>query len=178
MNEPERGYSMQKIRQLMARLEAGRLAPLIQFIKFGLVGVSNTLISYAVEMLGYYVLFNSSTFPGTVSLLAGMGLTVTGDQIRVILVTALSFVISVTNAYYWNNRYVFGQGKKTAGEHVRAYLKTVACYALTGLILAPAAKVWLVGVGVPCWIASLSTLIITIPLNFLMNKFWAFAGKK
>ena len=169
---------MQKFRQLMAQLEASSLAPLIQFIKFGLVGVSNTLISYAVEMLGYYVLFSSSTFPGTVSLLAGMGLTVTGEQLRVIVVTALSFVISVTNAYYWNNRYVFGQGKKTAGEHARAYLKTAACYALTGLILAPAAKVWLVGVGVPFWIASLSTLIITIPLNFLMNKFWAFAGKK
>ena len=43
---------MQKFRQLMARLEASSLAPLIQFIKFGLVGVSNTLISYAVEMLG------------------------------------------------------------------------------------------------------------------------------
>ena len=89
---------MQKFRQLMARLEASSLAPLIQFIKFGLVGVSNTLISYAVEMLGYYVLFSSSTFPGTVSLLAGMGLTVTGEQLRVIVVTALSFVISVTNA--------------------------------------------------------------------------------
>ena len=169
---------MQKVRQVMARLEASRLAPLIQFIKFGLVGVSNTLISYAVEMLGYYVLFSSSTFPGTVSLLASIGLTVTGEQIRVIVVTVLSFVISVTNAYYWNNRCVFGQGKKTVGEHLRTYLKTVACYALTGLLLAPAAKVWLVGVGVPFWIASLSTLIITIPLNFILNKFWAFGKKK
>lgn len=169
---------MQKLRQLMARLEASRLAPLIQFIKFGLVGVSNTLISYAVEMLGYYVLFRTSAFQGTVSLLAGMGLTVTGEQIRVIVVTALAFIISVTNAYYWNNRYVFGQDQKTPGQHIRAYLKTVACYALTQMIIAPAAKLWLVGMGVPFWIASLSTLIITIPLNFLMNKFWAFAGKK
>lgn len=169
---------MQKLKQVMARLEAGRLAPLIQFIKFGLVGVSNTLISYAVEMLGYYVLFRASTFPGTISLLGRMGIVVTGEQVRVIVVTALAFIISVTNAYYWNNRYVFGQAKKTAGQHARAYLKTAACYALTGLILAPAAKVWLVGVGVPFWIASLSTLIVTIPLNFLMNKFWAFSGKK
>ena len=32
-----------------------KLAPLIQFIKFGLVGVSNTLISYAVEILCDYI---------------------------------------------------------------------------------------------------------------------------
>ena len=128
----------------------------------------------------YLFLTNNSSHDSAfyVKKLAGMGLTVTGEQIRVILVTALSFLISVTNAYYWNNRYVFGQGKKTAGEHIRAYLKTAACYALTGLILAPAAKVWLVGVGVPFWIASLSTLIITIPLNFILNKFWAFAKRK
>ena len=29
----------------------------MQFIKFGLVGVSNTAINYGIEMLGYYVLF-------------------------------------------------------------------------------------------------------------------------
>ena len=49
---------------MMAKLEKSRLAPLVQFIKFGLVGVSNTLISYAVEMLGYYVLFSRGMFAG------------------------------------------------------------------------------------------------------------------
>ena len=36
---------------IMARLEHSRFAPLVQFVKFGLVGVSNTLINYAVDML-------------------------------------------------------------------------------------------------------------------------------
>ena len=29
----------------------------------------------------------------------------------------------------------------------------------------------------PFWLASISTLIVTIPLNFVLNKFWAFAKK-
>ena len=148
----------ERANRLLSFLENSKFAPLIQFIKFGLVGVSNTLISYAVEMLGYYVLF------------VGMK----SDQSRVVLVTALSFLISTVNAYYWNNRYVFQGGRHTIQQHLQAYLRTAACYALTGLLLAPAVKLWLVGLAVPFWIASLSTLILTIPLNFLLNKFWAF----
>lgn len=143
---------------LWHRLENSRLAPLMQFIKFGLVGVSNTLISYVTEMAGYYVL------------LTGMA----SETLKVTIVTAASFLISTVNAYYWNNRYVFQGNRHTVMQHLRAYLRTAACYALTGLVLAPAAKVWLVSISVPFWLASLSTLLVTIPLNFILNKFWAF----
>jgi len=165
-------------KQLLTRLKQGKLAPLVQFIKFGLVGVSNTLISYAVEMLGYYVLFVRSSFAGIVALLSALGIAITGEQVRVIVVTLLSFVISVTNSYYWNSRYVFKSGRKrTLAEHAGAYLRTVACYALTGILLSPAIKLWLGHMGIPFWAASLMSLIVTIPLNFVMNKFWAFARK-
>ena len=148
----------EKFMQLIRRAEESRFASLVQFIKFGLVGVMNTLISYVTEMLGYYVILASMT----------------SEQTKVVLVTAIAFVISTMNAYYWNNRYVFRGESSTFSQHLRAYLKTAACYALTGLLLAPAMKLWLVDAGVPFWIASLSTLILTIPLNFIMNKFWAF----
>ena len=168
----------EKLQGLMARLEQGKLAPLVQFIKFGLVGVSNTLITYAVEMLGYYVLFVRSSFAGIVAALGALGIAATGEQMRVIVVTLLSFVISVTNSYYWNSRYVFKSGKKRSlREHAGAYLRTVACYALTGILLSPAIKLWLGNIGIPFWAASLMSLIVTIPLNFVMNKFWAFARK-
>jgi len=163
---------------LIARLEKGKLAPLVQFVKFGLVGVSNTLISYAVEMLGYYVLFVRSSFAGIVAALDAMGVAATGEQVRVIVVTLLSFVISVTNSYYWNSRYVFKSGeKRSVRDHAGAYLRTVACYALTGILLSPAIKLWLGNAGIPFWATSLLSLLVTIPLNFLMNKFWAFARK-
>lgn len=137
---------------------------LVQFIKFGLVGVSNTAISYSIEMLCYYVLLVNAPLSETA---------------RVIVTNVLAFVISVTNSYYWNSRYVFksGGGKKTFSQHLRAYAKTVASYGVTGLLLAPALKLLLGRWGIPYWAASLGSLVVTIPLNFLLNKFWAFRNK-
>lgn len=168
----------ERILALMEKLEQSKFAPLLQFIKFGLVGVSNTLISYGIEMLCYYVLFVSAEFSGTVALLSRLGISATGEQVKVVVVTLLAFIISVTNSYYWNNRYVFRSGeKKDFAQHLKAYLKTVACYAITGVVLAPMLKLWLVEGGMPFWAASLLSLLVTIPLNFVMNKFWAFRQK-
>jgi len=138
-----------------------RLASLVQFIKFGIVGVSNTAISYVVENAGFYWLFASMS-----------------ESPRVWAANLLAFFISVTNSYYWNNRFVFRKGEKQSlNTHLKAYLKTAACYALTGLILGPALKLLLTDWGIPYYLGSLMTLIITIPLNFLLNKFWAFRNK-
>ncbi|MDY5325750.1 MAG: GtrA family protein [Gemmiger sp.] len=135
-------------------------AALLQFVKFGIVGVSNTAISYGIEMLCYYVLFMNVPW---------------SESVRILATSVLAFVVSVTNSYYWNNRYVFGSGtKKTVRQHLTAYLKTVACYGVTGLLLAPAIKVYVTALGVPYWLSSLGALVVTIPLNFILNKFWAF----
>lgn len=135
-------------------------AALLQFIKFGIVGVSNTAISYGIEMLSYYVLFVNVAWP---------------ESVRILVTSVLAFAVSVTNSYYWNNRYVFGSGiKKTVRQHIVAYLKTVACYGVTGLLLAPAIKLYVTALGVPYWLSSLGALAVTIPLNFILNKFWAF----
>lgn len=135
-------------------------AALLQFVKFGIVGVSNTAISYGIEMLCYYVLFVNVPW---------------SESVRILATSVLAFVVSVTNSYYWNNRYVFGSGtKKTVRQHLTAYLKTVACYGVTGLLLAPAIKVYVTALGVPYWLSSMGALVVTIPLNFIFNKFWAF----
>lgn len=155
---------MDRAKGLLQRLETGRMAPVVQFVKFGLVGVSNTLISYGIEMLCYYVLFASVLW---------------SDNVRIAITSILAFIVSVTNSYYWNNRYVFGNGiRKTALQHLKSYLKTVVCYGMTGLVIAPLLKMWLSGTGVPYWIASLSALVVTIPLNFVLNKLWAFRTRR
>lgn len=149
-------------RQLSKRQEL--FSTLLQFIKFGLVGVSNTLISYSIEMLCYYVLLVNFKW---------------NENVRIAVTSVLAFAVSVTNSYYWNNRYVFKSDvRKTFKEHAVAYLRTVACYGVTGLILSPVLKMLAGNFGVPYWLSSLGTLVITIPLNFILNKFWAFAGKK
>ena len=123
---------------------------IIQFFKFGMVGVSNTLISYIVYVIGI-----------------NLGL-------HYLVASVLGFVISVINAFYWNNRYVFKdkEGKRSLW---RAFVKTFLSYAGTGLILNN--LLLIVEVDLlqwPEWIGPLVNLVITIPLNFLLNKLWAF----
>lgn len=163
--------------KIKALLQNEKLSSLIQFIKFGLVGVSNTAISYGIEMLCYYVLFKNTKFIGILNLLALLGISTDGNNIKIVITTIIAFVVSVSNSYFWNNRYVFGSGKKSFSEHFKTYFKTFACYGITGLILSPIIKILLTKISVPFFIASLGALVITIPLNFVMNKFWAFKSK-
>lgn len=150
--------------KLSELLRDPRLGALIQFIKFGIVGLSNTAISYGVDMFCYYVLLAPVSWP---------------ENVKILFSAVLAFVISVTNSYYWNNRYVFGSGeRKTAPQHLRAYLRTVMCYGLTGLLIGPALKLWLSDHGMQYWLSSMACMVVTIPLNFVMNKFWAFRGSR
>ena len=59
-----------------------------QFVKFGIVGLSNTLISLAV-------------YEACLAL-----------GVHYLLADPIGLVVSVVNAYYWNNRCVFGDGQK------------------------------------------------------------------
>jgi len=128
---------------------------LIQFIKFGIVGLSNTCISYVV----YVVLVRL----GFVYLLANV----------------FGFIISVLNAFYWNNKYVFAKNEGEKRSWVKALLKVFASYSITGLLLTTILlEIWIKYVGISEYIAPIINLIITIPLNFLLNKLWAFKEKK
>lgn len=168
------------IGQFIKKLEkTPKAATFIQFIRFGIVGVSNTAISYGTEMLCYYVLFRQSRFDGLCALLRALHITLSPETVKIIVISALAFFVSVTNSYYWNSKHVFASdGRKTLSAHLKTYFKTVACYALTGLLLAPWAKTFLVNLGVPFWMSTLLVLVFTIPLNFIMNKLWAFRPMK
>ncbi len=136
---------------------------IVQFIKFGIVGMSNTAISYGIEMLCYYILF--------VDVFKTEGA-------KIIITTAIAFTVSVTNSYFWNSRYVFKVGEKTFVQHLYSYIKTFISYALTGLILSPLFKIALSKVNIEYWLSCILSLIITIPINFLLNKFWSFRKNK
>lgn len=124
---------------------------LCQFVKFGIVGVSNTLISYVVYMI-----------------LVGM-------DVYYLLASVVGFLVSVVNAFYWNDRYVFKreEGEKRAWHKV--FLKTFTSYAGTGLVLNNILLVvWVDVIGIHEVLGPVINLFITIPLNFLLNKYWAF----
>lgn len=118
-----------------------------QFIKFGLVGLSNTAISMSL----YYAL----VYLGVNYLVANL----------------IGFMISVLNSYYWNNRYVFN---KTEEGHLKPIIKTYLAYGSTLLLSTFLLYVMVQQLGISQWIAPLLNLAITIPINFLINKLWAF----
>ena len=125
---------------------------MIQFIKFGIVGVSNTLINLGVYYFCIYVL-----------------------GLHYQLANLIGFFVSVTNAYYWNSKYVFkGDGKRSWSEHIKQYGKTVTAYGGTYLLGVALLWLWVEKLHIPEGIAPLINLIITIPLNFVINKFWTF----
>lgn len=123
----------------------------LQFIKFGIVGVSNTLISLAIYYLFVFV---------------SKDLYLWGNVV--------GWVVSVLNAFYWNNKYVFKSEKSGWKDVVRRLLKNYLTYGatflLSTLLLWLEVNFW----GVSEWLAPVVNLLVTIPLNFLLNKFWAF----
>lgn len=124
---------------------------LIQFVKFGIVGVSNT----AISLLVYYIVLwiNENWY------LAG---------------NVAGWVISVANAFFWNERYVFTQENRGFAATLKRIGKTYLSYGATFLL-----STILLYLEVDIWhwsavISPLVNLLITIPLNFLLNKFWTF----
>ena len=109
-----------------------------EFLQFGLVGVSNTIVSYLLYVVSLRVLWS----------------------------------------FYWNNKFVF---KKEDGEKRNiwaALFKTYVSYGFTGLILNNILLVlWISVLHMNKMIAPIINLIINIPINFFLNKIWAF-GKK
>lgn len=126
-----------------------------QFIKFGVVGVSNTLISYVV----YVVLVYFKT--------------------HYIVASIIGFIISVLNAYYWNNKYVFKEQQREQRIWWKTLVKTFVSYAGTGLVLSNVLLIiWVEWAGVSEMLAPILNLLITVPLNFVMNKYWAFKDRE
>lgn len=160
----------------------GFIAILIQFIKFGIVGVSNTIVSGFI-----YFLFNQVLFPG-VWLLASI----------------VSWVISVLWAFLLQNIFVFKEDAN--GEHRvwwKTLIKTYTAYAFTGLFLSNVLLfVWVNVIDIAQYCGPIITffarmnigflgdpstfssnmgwflnMIVSIPLNFIINKFWAYRQK-
>lgn len=78
-------------------------------------------------------------------------------------------------SFYWNNKYVFKQNEGQERNIFAALLKTYVSYAFTGLFLNSVLSfIWVEIIGVSKLIAPIINLLVSVPINFLMNKFWAF----
>lgn len=131
---------------------------LLQFAKFALVGVTNTVLSY---LLNVAVLWILAPFCVSWDYVAG---------------NLVSFFLSVLWSFYWNRRFVFQKERTTLRAELYMLLKTYAAYALTGILLNNLLSwLWIEKVGISKYIAPLINLVVSVPLNFIINKFWAFS---
>ena len=127
---------------------------IIQFIKFGTVGAINTVLSYAITNGAYYLLHLH-------------------EQISNII----AFVSTVFISFMLNGRFVFTENKEER-NFWKSLLKVYASYSITGVFLT-AILLYIEEelLGIPHYIATLMNLVVTIPINFLLNKFWAYKDK-
>ena len=119
----------------------------IQFIKFCAVGVSNTVV-----------------YLGTYYLLLYLG-------VHYLVANVIGFIISVFNAYYWNNKFVFKNKNESKSKTI---FKTYIAYGITTCISSIMMYILVNNFSTSKIIAPLITLLVTIPLNFLLNKYWTF----
>lgn len=125
-----------------------------QFLRFGIVGVVNTLVYLAV----YYLFLHFDP-----------GLYLIGNII--------GWFVSVINAFFWNSRFVFSSKSKGAKGRMAEIIKTYIVYGSTFFV---ASVLLYVEVDILQWSSVLSpilNLMITIPSNYLLNKFWTFGEK-
>ncbi len=124
-----------------------------QFISFGLIGGLNTFLSLGIYWLVIY--------------LGG----------HYLVGSVLGFVITVAISYVLNNIFTFKGDEKPIWS-LKNLVKVYVSYALTGLILNNILLwLWIDVLGINQNLAPVINLFFTIPLNFLLNKFWAYKKK-
>lgn len=143
------------IRKLFAKLgitdKTSFLEVLWQFIKFGLVGVSNTVVSMAV----YYVFLWI-------------------DEDLYMLGSILGTILSILNAFIWNDLFVFTGNARDFKSILRRLGKTYISYGGTSLLSNVLLWLEVTLLHVSKVYAPIVNLLITIPLNYLINRFWTF----
>lgn len=132
-----------------------------QFILFGIVGASNTVISYLINI---FILILLRPYEFSWDYIAG---------------NIIAFLLSVLWSFYWNNRLVFTQKEGQKRNLWKALLKAYAAYGFTGIILNNILSwLWITILHISKYIAPLINLIISVPLNFVINKLWTFQEKE
>jgi len=143
---------MSRLKQWLNEDRKGIL--LTQFIKFGLVGLTNTAIAFAIY--------------SSILLLGG----------HYIFGNIVSFLLSVAWSFLLNSRFVFRKKQGEIRVWWRTLLKTYLAYSITGLLLANGLLyLWVDVLRISQYVAFFINLAVTIPTNFLLNKLWAFRSE-
>ncbi|KMJ59091.1 sugar translocase [Bacillus sp. LL01] len=117
-----------------------------RFLKFGTVGVFNTLITFFSFTVFYYI------------------------GINYLLAHVMGYGLGVLNSYYWNKRWVFkDERKKTAIFYKFVAVNLVTLGIHTGLLFLLVNNAGLQPVG-----ANLMATAASLFINYFLNSRWTF----
>jgi putative flippase GtrA len=120
-----------------------------KLVKFGLVGIVNTLIS-----IGCYILF------------VKLG-------IHYILANIVSYMIGLLNSYYWNKKWVFNNRENHLSVFVKFVIVNLVVLSInTGCLFLLVHK-W----GFNQYGSQLAATALGMGINFILNNKWTFEGK-
>jgi putative flippase GtrA len=117
----------------------------VSVVRFGIVGVSNTLIGFTVFWSAHH-------------LMPAMG------------AQCLSYVVGMLWSYYWNRRWTFQSQGRVASEASRFFTSQIGFMLLSSGLLGLFVDRLHFPSG-PTWLATM--VLITI-LNFVVSRFWSF----
>ncbi|MBQ6461088.1 GtrA family protein [Candidatus Saccharibacteria bacterium] len=119
------------------------------FIKFGIVGVINTVLSLVI----YYIciVINNDWY---------------------LFGTVLGYVISSIVGYFLNKLMVF---KRPDMKHSRSLPRYYVVYASALILNILLMELWIKGLHLSSWIAPILTLCFTVPYNFVLSRIWVFS---
>ena len=130
-------------------------ALVIQAVKFGAVGAINTILGYIIYIVCLRLL-----------------------GLHYAICNVISFLITIFISYVLNSRYVFKQHEVTMKEKIVGLGKTYISYLATGLGLSSVLLViWVELLNIPEELGPLVSLFVTVPINFILNKFWIYRKK-
>lgn len=133
-----------------------------KFIKFGLIGVLNTVVDMVVFYIAYRLLCSG----------AGLDANATGNPGWVTAVAqAISFVVAAIHSFIWNKLWTFEKRDRVTRREAVRYIVTNLGYYLLSLVLIRAVAS-LFHVSDP--VAKIPATCCMILYNYLMNKFWVF----
>lgn len=129
-----------------------------QFFRYCFIGLSNTLLNYIL-------------YVAALNLIRAVK---SGLEYDYMAASLISFSLCVFWSFFWNSRYVFQDGRENR-KWVNALIKMYLAYSVSGILLNNALLyLFISALGISVYIAPILSLFVCVPVNFMLNKYWAF----
>ncbi len=132
-----------------------------RFIKFGLIGVLNTLVDFLISFL-----MDKAIGQGPTLLWLGTAVAV-GPYIS----NTVGYIVANIHSFLWNKFWTFQKRERVTGREIGRAVVTSCGYLLVSNL---SVGFFMNICRLPFMVSKIPTAFVTILYNYLMNKFWVF----